>query len=66
MYWCFLFTNFVLNLFRFIWLIVGAIMFWGYLTPKNYCGSPVNGYMWANLIIGFILSLGSCLGGYKF
>lgn len=53
-------------LFEFGWLVTGSVVFWGY--PQNhfdpfglqrtyvYCeGSAFDGYMWARLIIGYIL-----------
>jgi hypothetical protein len=46
----------ILAVFRFAWLIVGAVLFWGYLTKNGgLCASNVRGYMYANLIIAFIL-----------
>lgn len=45
----------ILAIFRFCWLIVGAVLFWGYLNKYHYCASNVRGFMFANLIIGFLL-----------
>ena len=42
------------GLFRMAWLIIGAVMFWGYLQPNNMCSGPLNSYMWALLIINFV------------
>lgn len=41
---------------RLAWLIVGSVLFWKHLLPGGFCDndSAVKGYMWANLIIGFI------------
>ena len=41
---------------RLAWLIVGSVLFWKHLLPGNFCDNDpaVKGYMWANLIIGFI------------
>ena len=39
---------------RLIWLIIGAIMFWGDLYKRRVCAYDLSRYMWANLIIGFI------------
>lgn len=39
--------------FRFAWLVVGAIMFWGYLWPNRFCSNALNTYMWINLIYSF-------------
>lgn len=39
---------------RIIWLIIGAVMFWGYLYPKSLCSAGFAAYMWALLIIGFL------------
>lgn len=47
-------------LFRFIWLIIGSIMFWGYLWPHRFCADALNTYMWVNLIYSFIISLITC------
>lgn len=38
-------------LFQLAWLIVGAVMFWGYLWPASICVDSVNTYLWASLII---------------
>ena len=49
------------SIFRFAWLIVGAIMFWGYLNPRETCDSSLSAYMWAMLIIEILLhSCGFC------
>jgi hypothetical protein len=45
----------ILAIFRFAWLIVGAVLYWGYLNKHHYCSNAVRGYMFANLILGFIL-----------
>jgi hypothetical protein len=45
---------FLFIFFRFAWLVVGAIMFWGYLWPHRFCASGFNSYMWVNLIVGFL------------
>lgn len=46
----------ILAVFRFAWLIVGAVLFWGYLTKNGgLCASNIRGYMFANLILGFLL-----------
>lgn len=44
----------IFGIFRIIWLIIGAVMFWGELYPKRACSTGFANYMWANLIIGFI------------
>ena len=50
---------FFYSLFNFSWLIVGSVMFWGYLNDQAGCnGTNVADYMFAVLIIGFI---GTCL-----
>lgn len=48
--------GFIFALWRLAWLIVGSIMFWGYLWRYNFCGRAVSGFMWANLIFGFVHS----------
>ena len=45
----------ILALFRFAWLIIGAVLYWGYLNKRHLCASNIRGYMFANLIIGFLL-----------
>lgn len=42
-------------LFQLAWLIVGAIMFWGYLWPASICIDSVNNYLWASLILMFLI-----------
>jgi hypothetical protein len=44
----------LISLFNFIWLIIGAVMFWGELNPSGHCSSSISSYMWARLIIGFL------------
>ena len=39
---------------RLAWLIVGSVLFWRHIRPSGLCGGAINGYMWANLIIGFV------------
>jgi hypothetical protein len=56
----------VFGVFRIIWLIVGAVMFWGDLCPKNLCNAGFARYMWANLIIGFIGASVYYLLGYTY
>lgn len=46
----------ILAIFRFAWLIVGAVLFWGYLIKNGgLCAPNIRGYMFANLILGFLL-----------
>lgn len=45
---------FLFIFFRFAWLIVGSIMFFGYLWPHKLCAGGFNTYMWFNLIVGFL------------
>lgn len=56
LFWFHNVLTFIFALFRLAWLIVGSIMFWGYLNKFPLCDSPIRWYMWANLIIGFVLS----------
>lgn len=49
--------GFIFALWRLAWLIVAAIMFWGYLWRGNYCGKSISGFMWANIIFGFAHSI---------
>lgn len=44
----------IFGTFRIIWLIIGSVMFWGYLHPKGLCTSGFDSYMWALLMIGFL------------
>lgn len=46
--------------FRFAWLVIGAVMFWGYLWPNRLCADSLNTYMWVNLIYSFIICLLTC------
>lgn len=48
--------GFIFALFRLAWLIIGSIMFWGYLNKYHLCDNPVKIYMWVNLIAGFVHS----------
>jgi hypothetical protein len=47
-------------LFRFAWLVIGAVMFWGFLWPNRFCADALNTYMWVNLIYSFIICLLTC------
>lgn len=46
--------------FRFIWLVIGGIMFWGYLWGLGLCSQRLNIYMWINLIYSFFLLFFLC------
>jgi hypothetical protein len=56
-FWFHNILTWLLGLFRIAWLIIGAVMFWGYLNRFPLCANPVRRFMWANLIVGFISSL---------
>lgn len=46
----------IISLFRLAWLIVGAVLFWGYLNKSGgLCAPNIRNYMFANLIIGLVL-----------
>ena len=34
---------------------MGAVLYWGYLNKYHLCASNIRGYMFANLILGFML-----------
>jgi hypothetical protein len=53
----YLYITVVISLFSIAWLIIGAVMFWGYLYPNHFCSSSVSGYIFARLILG-IASVG--------
>lgn len=57
LFWCHNVLTFLFALFRLAWLIIGAIMFWGYLNKFPLCDTAIRRYMWANLIVGFVLSV---------
>ena len=57
LFWFHNVLTFVFALFRVAWLVIGSIMFWGYLNRYNLCDAGIRRYMWANLIIGFVLSI---------
>ena len=42
-------------IFEFGWMVTGAVMFWGTLFPFGYCDQEFGYYMWALLIISFLL-----------
>ena len=63
---CTLILLIVYSLFNLSWLIVGAVMFWGYLNDQPGCNSTdVAGYMFAVLILGFLGVCGNCFFSYK-
>ena len=41
------------HLFVFVWTIVGCVLFWHFLLPRN-CSDGVQQYMWVRLITGLI------------
>jgi hypothetical protein len=47
----------VIGIFNIIWLIVGAVMFWGYLYLQNFCEYGVSLYMHCRLVFGFLITL---------
>ena len=53
------------TLFRFAWLIVGSVMFWGYLWKWRMCADSLGTYMWVNLIYGMIMVLILCYLGQQ-
>lgn len=57
LFWFHNVLTFVFALFRLAWLIIGSLMFWGYLNKFPLCDTGISRYMWANLIIGFVLSV---------
>ena len=56
LFWVHNVLGFLLALFRLAWLVIGSVMFWGYLNKYHICGPPVSRYMWVNLIVGFVHS----------
>jgi hypothetical protein len=46
--------------FRFIWVVLGAIIFWGHLSNTGMCSQLLNTYMWINLIYSFFIILTMC------
>ena len=42
---------------RIVWLIIGAIMFWGGYLPGGICFVNIERYMWSMLIIGFVFAV---------
>lgn len=53
---------FLYGIFSTIWIIIGAVLFWGKLSPQNVCEGPVNTYMYVLLIFSLFLSLSGCVG----
>lgn len=44
----------IINGFVLVWHILGAVIFWGTLYPKNLCDSSVSTYLFTSLIIKLI------------
>lgn len=56
----------IYSIFNLAWLIVGAVMYWGYLNNQPGCmETPVGSYMYAVLIMGFLGVCGNCCFTYK-
>jgi thiamine transporter ThiT len=50
------------TLVRFVWLVIGACMYWGYLWPSNLCKPAVDAYMWIMLLFNMIIQfIGQCI-----
>ena len=47
------FIMFGFTVILFCWLVVGSVIFWGYLEKEKTCDANVTGYMWAILILGY-------------
>lgn len=41
------------HLFIFVWTIVGGVLFWHFLMPRD-CSADVQMYMWTRLIVGLV------------
>ncbi len=60
---CGIITFVLYSIFRFAWLIVGAVMFWGELDKDGTCGNSLTIYMYIVLIFGFVgIFTNCCLG----
>ena len=46
--------------FRLIWLVIGGIIYWGYLWGTGTCAPGLSLYMWINLIYGFFIVFALC------
>lgn len=46
--------------FRLIWLVIGGIIYWGYLWGSGTCAPQLSLYMWINLIYGFFVLFHLC------
>jgi|JI6StandDraft_1071083.scaffolds.fasta_scaffold19299_3 hypothetical protein len=42
------------SFFRLAWIVVGGVMFVGYLWPNHLCASGFSTYMWINLVVSII------------
>lgn len=52
--WAYIWIVVFVGIFKFVWTIVGSVMFWGELNANGLCGDSVKGYMYARLILGFL------------
>ncbi len=48
--------QYLFGMFFVAWTIVGAVIFWKYLQPNDYCNGAIVSYLWARLIIGLVNS----------
>ena len=46
--------------FRFIWLVLGGIMFWGHLWKSPLCSHHLSIYMWINLVYSSLILMFLC------
>lgn len=46
--------------FRFLWLALGGIIFWGYLWRSSGLSHDLSVYMWINLVYSFLILLFLC------
>ena len=52
---CYMILTVALQVLNITWFSIGGFMFWGYLYPNSLCQGSVQGYVFARLVLGFIL-----------
>jgi hypothetical protein len=54
-----------LQVFYFIWNILGAIVFWSFLYPDRHCSSDVASYLFVSLVIKLVFTWMNVMSSFK-
>ena len=57
----FLMTLVFTSAFRISWVIVGGVMYFGFLFPKDQCSDSATTYLFVSIIMSMAMVLGNCM-----